>query len=285
MHQGPSSSVKAFYAARSETNWAKRYGSPYVLRRYASRTMWDLLVRAIDGSPVVADVGCGDGVLSTLLALHRPGRGVVAMDVSPESVRRAGDAAAAHGVRDRVRLVVADAECLPFKADSLPAVVSSHVLEHLPDFDLGIREIARVLRAGGVGVIALPTCLNPSAMVLLGGDRYWRLGRATPLALFKGMARVFLAWLRSDDGVQEGYAGRHEVPHVRRFPWRAIRQIERHRLDVTEWYADTLLVPYAAHVFPPLIRVQSWLDRALRHRRFWRNFGVGVIVRVRRRIS
>ncbi|MDI6773166.1 MAG: class I SAM-dependent methyltransferase [bacterium] len=277
------SDVKAFYASRAETNWTKRYASPHALRRYFSRTMWNLVADAVEGVPLLADVGCGDGVLSVLLALRDPTRRVLAMDISPVSVHRAREAAAASGVADRIAFVVGDAERLPFTDGSLPAVVSCQVLEHLPDFDKGVRELQRVLSPGGRGVVAIPTCLNPGAMVLLGGDNYWRIGRATPYAFLTGLLRVALAWIRRAEGVQEGYGGHMEMPHVRRFPWKSIDRIERNGVEVTDWHADSLLIPYLAYLFPPLIRIQQRLDARLRRHRLGRHFGMGIIVRFRKR--
>ncbi len=275
--------IKEFYERRSETNWVKRYQSPYLLRRYYFRRMWQVIGQPVKDCPLVLDVGCGDGVLSVLIALWNPKQKVIAMDISAEGVQRAREAALVHGVADRITFVVGDAERLPFKDGSMPSVVSSHVLEHLPDFDLGVSEIRRVLSPGGVGVIAIPLCLNPSAMVLLGGDNYWRISRRTPFAFWKGLVKVLLACLKRREGVNEGYAGHQELPHIRWFPWRAIRRVEENGLKVTQWMADSLLIPYLPYLFPPLIRLQEWVDKSLCDKRFWRNFGVGIVMVVRRK--
>ncbi len=277
--------IKDFYRRRSETNWVKRYQSPYLLRRYFFQTMWKAVTIPVKDSPLVLDVGCGDGVLPVLMTLWHPTQRVIAMDISEEGVRLAREAAEAHGVADRMAFLVADAENLPFKDGSLPTIVSCHVLEHLPDFDRGVREIRRVLHPDGIGVIAIPACLNPSAMVLLGGDDYWCISKRTPFAFWKGLLKVLQAWVTSEEGVQEGYAGHMELPHIRRFPWRAVERVERRGLKVERWMADSLLVPYLAYFFPPLLRLQQWFDGKMRARRFWRNFGVGIVMVVTRRES
>lgn len=269
--------VKDFYQARSETNWVKRYQSPYLLRRYFFRTMWKVVAEGVRSAPLVLDAGCGDGVLSVLMSLWHPYQKIIAMDISPEAVKRARDAAVAHGVADRIFFVIGDAEYLPFKADVLPAVISCHVLEHLPDFDRGTREIFRVLQNDGVAVIALPTCLNPSAIVLLGGDNYWAISKRSLIAFWIGLAKVIGALLTGQEGVDEGYAGHKEVPHVQRFPWKAIKRISRNGLKIKRWMADSLLIPYIGHIIPSFIRLQRWLDERLRAKRFWRNFGVGLV--------
>lgn len=275
--------IKSFYRSRSETNWVKRYQSPYILRRYFCRTMWAVTALPVKNAPLVLDAGCGDGVLSVLLALWHPHQKIIAMDISKDAVCATREAAKAHGIVDRMVFVVGDAEHLPFKNGVLPAILSCQVLEHLPDFDQGVREIGRVLMPDGIGVIAIPTCLNPSAMALLGRDSYWRVSKRTAFALWWGMIKVLWAWLKGEEGVNEGYAGHSEVPHVRRFPWKAVRRIEQNGLKVIRWMADSLLMPYLACLFPSLIRLQQWMDERLRAKHFWRNLGVGVVLVVKRK--
>ena len=275
--------IKQFYRIRSETNWVKRYQSPYLLRRYFFRTMWKVIADQLQQASLVLDVGCGDGVLSVLMALWHPGQRIIAMDISEEAVRKAKEAAIAHGVAGRLEFVVADAEHLPFKDGTIPALASSHVLEHLPNFNQGVKEIHRVLRTDGVAVIAIPACLNPSAIVLLGGDTYWRVSKRSLFAFWIGLVKVVWAWITGREGVNEGYAGHQELPHVRRFPWRAIQRISSNGLKIEKWVADSLLIPYLGYLIPQFIRLQEWIDQHLRTKRFWRYFGVGIVMTVRRK--
>lgn len=274
--------VKVFYKTHAETNWTKRYQSPYLLRRYFFRTLWQVIATPVQSASLVLDAGCGDGVLSVLMALWQPQQRIIAMDISEEAVKRAKEAAIAAGVADRLAFVVGDAELMPFKDNSIPAVVSCHVLEHLPDFDRGVQEIHRVLQENGIGVIGLPTCLNISAMVLLGGDNYWRVRKRTAIAFWLGAAKVFYAWIREQEGVNEGYRGQKNLPHLRRFPWKAIERITSNGLKVEHWMADSLLIPYLAHFLPSLIKLQEWIDCRLRKKRFWRNLGAGIVMVVRK---
>lgn len=50
----------------------------------------------------------------------------------------------------------ADLTALPFEDGAFDAVIASHVLEHIPDDRGAMREIRRVLKPGGVGLLMVP---------------------------------------------------------------------------------------------------------------------------------
>lgn len=88
----------------------------------------------------VLEVGCGPGELSERLA-RELGADVVAIDLSERMV----ELARARGVEASV----ADVQSLPFADASFDCVVAAWMLYHVADVDLGLAEIARVLRPGG----------------------------------------------------------------------------------------------------------------------------------------
>jgi SAM-dependent methyltransferase len=96
----------------------------------------------------VLDAGCGTGAL-----LHDLGRredtDATGLDASAEAL----ELCSRRGLR---RVVRADLAALPFGAASFDAVTALDVLEHLPDDARAAREIARVLRPGGVLVASVP---------------------------------------------------------------------------------------------------------------------------------
>ena len=92
---------------------------------------------------------CAAGVGSLSCTIARRGCRVVAADLSLRSLREVDRRAAEAGVRDRVHPVVADINRLPFDDDTFPSATSAETLEHLPDDDDAVEELARVLRHGG----------------------------------------------------------------------------------------------------------------------------------------
>lgn len=96
---------------------------------------------------VLLDLGSGDGALSSRLP---PGCTYFGLDsmVTGKAMYAAAPA------------VFADAARLPFRAGSIDVVALLDVLEHLPEADIAVAEIARVLKPGGRVLIHVP-CLYP----------------------------------------------------------------------------------------------------------------------------
>lgn len=247
--------IKEFYASYHDRIADKRFNSPYWLRRYAHRTIYERNLNYVQPGQRVLDAGCGEGVLSILMA--QKGASVIGIDISAPNVEAAQKRAGGLGVA--VSFIVGDAEELPFADNSFDLVVSSHVIEHLPDPIKGLRELHRATR--GLAVIAMPTCLNPAAWVLLGGDNYWTLSKRSLFAIPLGFLRTVAALLQGSEGPQEGYAGHNELPHVFRFPWVVIRKIQSVGFRIEHYGADSLLIPYIAQYFPLARWLQQVLDR------------------------
>ncbi|MYQ48313.1 methyltransferase domain-containing protein [Streptomyces sp. SID4985] len=95
----------------------------------------------------VLDAGCGTGrALPFLRSAVGPGGTVIGADLTPAMLRAAADAG-----RDRdAALLLADVVALPLRAESLDAVFAAGLIAHLPDPAENLRELARVVRPGGV---------------------------------------------------------------------------------------------------------------------------------------
>lgn len=246
--------ARSFYKHHHDRIDEKRHRSPYWLRRWAHERIYDRFLDRIDAGATVLDAGCGEGGLSILMAQR--GAQVTGVDLSKPNVGVARHRAVESAVV--ARFVVADLTQLPFADDAFDIVLSSHVIEHLPDPTAALLELRRV--AKDRVLIAMPTCLNPAAWVLLGGGTYWRLSKRAPVAWLIGLLRTLAALIRGTEGPQEGYAGRKELPHIWRFPWAMIRMIEQAGLEVEDIEAGPLVVPYLAQYFPPLRSFQRGLN-------------------------
>lgn len=108
------------------------------------------------------DLGCGRGEVSVQLA--KLGADVTGIDISQESLSRAGTLARDHGVADRVALREGNAEQLPFQDDSFDLAVSAGLMSFV-DFDRAIAELSRVVRRDGAAVILDTLGHNPIARI------------------------------------------------------------------------------------------------------------------------
>lgn len=120
------------------------------LRDAAVRDAWrELLLERLPPAPSrVADLGCGTGTLSLLLA--DAGHRVDGVDFSPEMVRRAVAKAADRITgRGEVRFVVGDAAAPPLAQAAYDVVLCRHVLWALPHPAAALRDWLGLLAPGG----------------------------------------------------------------------------------------------------------------------------------------
>lgn len=101
----------------------------------------------------VLEIGCGKGTGISLITSSFAPKRVEGIDIDPAMVRLA-ERRFSNGTRRpngaSVNVMVGDAERLPYENASMDAVFNFGIIHHLEDWDRGIREIARVLRPGGV---------------------------------------------------------------------------------------------------------------------------------------
>jgi 2-polyprenyl-6-hydroxyphenyl methylase/3-demethylubiquinone-9 3-methyltransferase len=150
------------------------------------------------GGALVLDAGCGYGPFSEAAA--RRGAAVVSVDIGTRLVRRASARAGSRGV-------VADACSLAFRSGSFDVVVSSEMIEHTPDPERAVAELARVLRSGGLLVVTTP---NRLWQVLV------RIASRLRLRPFRGLEN-FIGWRDLEQACTD--AGLEIVLHVGFHPW------------------------------------------------------------------
>ena len=261
-----SQEIKSIYKVKKEEVKSNRLSHHHPLRRYAHETEFCSIVKFIKEMDRVLDNGCGDGYLAIKMAKN--GALVTACDISEPNIVQAKIYAQKDGLADKINFLVADAENLPFANDSFDWVVSSHVLEHLPDFQKGLNEVKRVTRKKAV--IALPTCLNPCAAIVLGGDKFWCFSRWTPTAWLVGLIRIILGI--GGEGVDEGYSGNLELPHIWRYPWVMRKRLKQGGFKIIHFEASSLVLPYFNFLLPFIKYLEKFKAKPI-----IRNFGYGSI--------
>ncbi len=108
----------------------------------------------------VLDLGCGEG-RHVIAAYAEADVCAVGVDLGFNDVKvtREKFQPFAEDNKDKKQLYVscADALRLPFPDAIFDKVICSEVLEHIPDYQSTLREIARVLKPGGVAAISVPS--------------------------------------------------------------------------------------------------------------------------------
>ncbi|HET9501744.1 MAG TPA: class I SAM-dependent methyltransferase [Marmoricola sp.] len=114
------------------------------LRQPQARAAWRDLLRDVLPQPParIADLGCGTGTLSLLLA--EDGHHVDGVDFAPAMVRQA-----VAKVGQRAHFVVGDAAAPPLAPGSYDVVLCRHVLWAMPDPSAALRRWRHLLAGGG----------------------------------------------------------------------------------------------------------------------------------------
>jgi demethylmenaquinone methyltransferase/2-methoxy-6-polyprenyl-1,4-benzoquinol methylase len=141
---------------------------------------------------LVLDVACGPCAVSKKLAKRTSAR-IVGLDLSEEMIREGQSNIIASGLGDRIFLVLARGEQLPFADATFDALTFTYLLRYVSDPAATLREMARVVKPGGPIAsleFAVPRalgwricwwfytrCVLPVAGFLTGGKAWWDVGR------------------------------------------------------------------------------------------------------------
>ena len=165
----------------------------------------------------ILEIGVGTGGNSATLA--QDGATAVALDLSPEALRRSQ--ATARVLQAALLPVHADALRLPFAAATFDLIFHQGVLEHFTDPAPSLREQARVLRPGGWLLVDVPQRYN---LYTLHKNRLIRQGRwpygGWECSFSLGELR---ALLRSVGFTPVAAYGRDYYPR----PWAMLRRLAR----------------------------------------------------------
>jgi SAM-dependent methyltransferase len=108
----------------------------------------------------VADIGCGTGASTLVLADQLPNARITAVDLFPEFLKVLEEDARDAACSDRVRPTVGSMDALPFADESLDLIWSEGAIYNM-GFSKGIESWRRFLRPGGVLAVSEITWLHP----------------------------------------------------------------------------------------------------------------------------
>jgi demethylmenaquinone methyltransferase / 2-methoxy-6-polyprenyl-1,4-benzoquinol methylase len=153
----PSVSARKRHAVELFAGLPARYDRMGALLSFGQDPRWRrAMVAAIDPRPGqrVLDVATGTGLVAFELA-RRSGCTVVGVDQSEEMLAGARSRLARQpALAERVELVRAEAERLPFRDGLFDALTFTYLLRYVDDRHATMRELARVVRPGGrIGMV------------------------------------------------------------------------------------------------------------------------------------
>jgi demethylmenaquinone methyltransferase / 2-methoxy-6-polyprenyl-1,4-benzoquinol methylase len=155
---------KMFGAIAGRYDFLNHFLSANIDRSWRRACVREVEKKLSTKTPFILDVGCGTADLSFAFSNLGP---VLGCDFCEPMLRVAAGKIAAREAGNSIALLNADALALPFRNESFDAAVSAFVLRNLADMELGIREMGRVLRPGGVaGILEFGMPENPAIAAL-----------------------------------------------------------------------------------------------------------------------
>jgi SAM-dependent methyltransferase len=152
---GDAAAIKRLYVELGDDWWRARAEALEEIPVLSAPETHPVVTRCLSGTDgLVLDAGCGPNPSLSIALGAEPGRTVVSLDIGWGTVRVARDVAAGEDVP--LLGVVGDVEHLPFRDGAFASVACDDTVEHLPDDEGGVAELARVLSPGGRAVLATP---------------------------------------------------------------------------------------------------------------------------------
>lgn len=153
----------------------------------------------------ILDVGCGPGFLLTCLEAWFPGVGLIGLDANDRLLQ------IAHDRCKSARLLKGDACNPPLEDQSVDVVFALHVVEHLPVPSEFFAQTRRILRPGGLLIIATPNADGIGARLMK--DKWQGFSDPTHIALntptfWRGLVKRFgFAVSGKEQRVSRGFLG------------------------------------------------------------------------------
>ncbi len=152
---GRAAEAEEFYGTSAAYRDRLRLSASRTYAQVARAALWRYMPP--QAGPRVLDFGCGTGEFARLLA--GMGYRVVGSVISHLFLR---DALERHGDAPHLAFVQSEpGPRLPFRDGAFDAVAAVNVVEHVAEPEAMLRQLARVLRPGGVLVLTFPNLLSP----------------------------------------------------------------------------------------------------------------------------
>lgn len=116
-------------------------------------TTWGLSNVNISESDMILDIGCGGGRTVSRLSAIAKGNKTFGIDYSPECVVSATEFNAEEVKKDKVEILNASVDELPFEENKFDKVFAVETTYFWPDISSGSKEIRRTLKKGGQFII------------------------------------------------------------------------------------------------------------------------------------
>ena len=109
-------------------------------------------LREVPMGAYVLDEACGTADFS-IAAVKRGASKVIGIDITENMVEIGKAKVAKAGMSDKIELMIADGEALPFEDNTFDAVIIAFGIRNYEHKELGLKEMYRVLKPGGKVVI------------------------------------------------------------------------------------------------------------------------------------
>lgn len=139
------------FAQELFTGLPQRYDTLAEVLSFGQNGRWrhEMVSHVADlGPSSILDVATGTAGVALELARRTPAR-VTGIDLTPAMLRRGQERVERERATDRVRLVVGQAEQLPFPDATFDALTFTYLLRYVADPAATLRELTRVLKPGG----------------------------------------------------------------------------------------------------------------------------------------
>ena len=191
-------------------NTYDKYASKNPIEKRMMSGFFAALDRMLEGlkPDVVVEIGAGEGRITQRLVARFPGATVVGLDLPDTNLAEEWD-------EIEVPMFFGDATRMPFVDDSIDLVVGLEVLEHVPQPERALADIARVCR--GTAILSVPREPIWRAGNMARG-RYLRDWGNTPGHVNHWSSRAFERFVRASLDVGD-------IAHP--LPWTMVRAIPR----------------------------------------------------------